>query len=97
MPENDKDDVPNVVVLSYQDDDCESVHAQLHEGHLENEEASKEDGVTVEASVVDDLRGRREEGQEDESIDSEDETGWQYASDNEGLPIISEEDDSDYD
>ncbi|CAD6268031.1 unnamed protein product [Miscanthus lutarioriparius] len=58
-----------------------------------------EDGVRVDASVVDDLRRQREaEGQQDASADSEDETGWQYVSDNEGPTIPLEDDnDSEYD
>ncbi|RLM75003.1 hypothetical protein C2845_PM15G03330 [Panicum miliaceum] len=59
-----------------------------------------EDGVQVDASVVDDLRGQREaEMQQDESGDGEDETIWQYMSDNEDLPIgipTEDDDDSDY-
>ncbi|CAD6267915.1 unnamed protein product [Miscanthus lutarioriparius] len=58
-----------------------------------------EDGVRVDASVVDDLRRQREaEGQQDELADSEDETRWQYVSDNEGPTIPPEDDDdSEYD
>ncbi|RLM80259.1 hypothetical protein C2845_PM12G04260 [Panicum miliaceum] len=58
-----------------------------------------EDGVQVDASVVDDPRGQREaEWQQDESGDGEDETIWQYMSDNEDLPIgIPPEDDDDID
>ena len=99
MAENDNEDIPNAAVLSYQDDDCEGVHVQLTEGCLENEQPVSEDGVRVDASVVDDLRRQREaEGQQDESADSEDETGWQYVSDNEGPTIPPEDDDdSEYD
>jgi len=95
VAENDNEDIPNAVVLSYQDDDCEGVHVQLTEGCLENEQPVSEDGVRVDASVVDDLQRQREaEGQQDESADSEDETGWQYVSDNE-CPTIPPEDDDD--
>jgi len=75
------------------------VHVQLTEGCLENEQPVSEDGVHVDASVVDDLQRQREvEGQQDESTDGEDEIGWQYVCDNEGPTIPPEDDDdSEYD
>ncbi|EAZ15526.1 hypothetical protein OsJ_30934 [Oryza sativa Japonica Group] len=98
VAENDNEDIPNAVVLSYQDNDCEGVHVQLTEGCLENDQPVSEGGFRVDASVVDDLRIQREaEGQQDESGDSEDETGWQYVSDNEGPTFpLEDDDDSDY-
>lgn len=98
VAENDNEDIPNAVVLSYQDDDCKGVHVQLTEGCLENDQPVSEGGFRVDASVVDDLRIQREaEGQQDELGDSEDETGWQYVSDNEGPTFpLEDDDDSNY-
>jgi hypothetical protein len=100
VAENDNENIPNDAVLSYQDDVCEGVHVELTEGYLENEQPVSEDGVQVDASVVDDLRAQIEaEWQQDESGDGEDETIWQYMSDNEDLPIGNppqDDDDSDY-
>lgn len=98
VAKNDNENLPNEVVLSYQDDDCEGAHVQLTEGCLQNEQPISEDCVQVEATVVDQLRGQREaEGQQDESGDDEDETIQNYLSDNEDLTIPPEdEDDSDY-
>uniref|UniRef100_A0A0A9FC46 Uncharacterized protein n=1 Tax=Arundo donax TaxID=35708 RepID=A0A0A9FC46_ARUDO len=89
--------MPNDIGLAYQDDNCDGgCQVQVNE---ENFEIDDPDDVVdceiVDASVVDDLRRQREEEvQEYESSDDEDETGLQYASDNEG-PTISDEDDSD--
>ena len=97
VAENDNDSIADGVVLSYQDDDCEGVHVRVDDSVLENEQPISEDGVRVDACVVDELRLQREvEGEQDDSSDSEDETGWQYVSDNEG-PTVPPEDDDDSD
>ncbi|KAG2559269.1 hypothetical protein PVAP13_8NG292652 [Panicum virgatum] len=82
------------------DDECDGFQVQLNEGILENEHPVGEECVCVNASVVDTLRTQRvEEELENEASDSEDETGWQYLSDDEGpaIPHDDEDDDSDLD
>ena len=77
-----------------------SFQVQLNEEILENEHPVGEECVFVDASVVDTLRTQRvEEELENEASDSEDETRWQYISDDEGpaIPHDDEDDDSDLD
>ncbi|KXG23398.1 hypothetical protein SORBI_3008G090200 [Sorghum bicolor] len=92
-----ENELVKVCILSYQDDDCEGVHVRVDDSVFENEQPISEDGVCVDACVVDELRLQREvEGEQDDSSDSEDETRCQYFSDNEG-PRIPQEDDDDSD
>ena len=100
VAEDDNDERPNGVGLSYKDDECDGFQVQLNEGILENEHPVGEECVCVNASVVDTLRTQRvEEELENEASDSEDETRWQYISDDEGpaIPHDDEDDDSDLD
>jgi len=64
------------------------------EGNLENEHPDDEDCLNVDASVVGELRRQREQDVlENELSDDEDETRWQYVSDNEGPTIPDDDDD----
>lgn len=65
-----------------------------NEGNLDNEHAYGEDSLNVDASIVDEVRGQKEEDVlENEPSDEEDETRWQYVSDNEGPTIPDDDDD----
>ena len=100
VAENGKDDIPNVVALSYQDEGCEGgVQVALNEGTMENDEQPvNEDFHTVDATIVDDLRRQREEEiEQNESSDEDDETRWQYVSENEFPTNPPEDDDNDSD
>jgi hypothetical protein len=96
VAENDIDEIPSSSRLSYQDDTCVGFEVQVNEGYTEMIEHQDADGsVIVSASVVDELRmQRQEEVQEDETSDDGDETGWQYASDNEeSTTLVNDNDD----
>lgn len=98
VDEIDKDDIPNAVLLSYQDDECVVVQVALNEGNVENEQPPDENYDIVDADVVDDLRRQREEEvEQDESNGEEDGTELQYFSDNDSPTCpADEDDDSDY-
>jgi hypothetical protein len=98
VAENDKDDIPEVVSLSYQDEECEGgFQVAFTEGTIQNEQPVNGDFHTVDATIVDDLRRQREEEiEQNESSDEDDETRWQYVSDNE-FPTNPPEDDDDSD
>jgi hypothetical protein len=62
VAENDKDDIPEVVSLSYQDEECEGgFQVAFTEGTIQNEQPVNGDFHTVDATIVDDLRRQREE------------------------------------
>ena len=97
--------------LSYQDDSCEGFQVQRNldnehlddEGNLVSKQQDDEDCLHVDAAVVDKIRSQRQEEMEENHQSDEDETGWQYAGDDE-VPITphndddeSEEEDSDSD
>jgi hypothetical protein len=92
------DEIPKSVGLTYQDDECVDFPIQHNDVNLDNEKSGIENSFNVDASVVEDLhRQREDEGEENYFEDEEDETGWQYASDNEEQTIPNDEDDdSDY-
>ena len=97
VAENESEEQPNAVQLSYQDDECVGFHVQLNEGNLDNEHGGGENHLAVDATAVDDLRRQGEEGlQEEESSDGEDETIWQYASDCDEGPTVPYDEDDDY-
>lgn len=105
VAENDSDERPNDSILSYQDDKCEAFQVQGYldrelpddEEKLESKQPDDEDCFQVDATEVDKLRSqRREQMEEIDQSDDDDETGWQYASDNEG-PSTPLEDDEDSD
>ncbi|RLM69068.1 uncharacterized protein C2845_PM17G05100 [Panicum miliaceum] len=102
VPENNNDDErPNSSILSYQDDSCEGFQVQgsLHdEENLDKEQPDDEDCLHVDVTVVDKLRGQRQEEIEDnDESDDEDETRWQYASDNESPTTPHNDDDEEED
>ncbi|WVZ83966.1 hypothetical protein U9M48_031052 [Paspalum notatum var. saurae] len=84
------------IQLSYQDDECVGSEVQLSEQNLDFDLDSGVSPLTVEATIVDQLRRQRdmeEELEENDSSDSEDETEWQYASDcDEGSAIRENQD-----
>ncbi|WVZ49373.1 hypothetical protein U9M48_000740, partial [Paspalum notatum var. saurae] len=93
VAENDSEELPNGVGLTYQDDECAGFPIQLNEGNLENEQPSVENCLNVDAREVEELRRQREEEpQENESTDGEDETRWQYVSDGEGTSTPQDDD-----
>jgi hypothetical protein len=85
------------IQLSYQDDECIGCEVQLSEQNLDFDLDSGVSPLTVEATIVDQLRRQRdmeEELEGNDSSDSEDETEWQYASDcDEGSAIRENQDD----
>ncbi|CAN6179102.1 unnamed protein product [Urochloa humidicola] len=106
VAENIDDERPSTI-LSYQDDSCEVFQVQENlnddEGNLDDEQPSNEVCVHVDAVVVDQLRSKSQEEKTEENFqsDDEDETGWQYVSEDEG-PMCEEaqeeeEEDSDDD
>ena len=103
VAENDIDDLPNVLLLSYQDDECEDMEVQHDESPLQDEQPfntflEADYATVVDATVVDDLRGQREtEVQENEESDGEDDTECQYMSDNDNPKPSAEDDDDDSD
>ena len=83
--------------LSYQDDEQENISFQvtnLDERPSVNEQLSNdEDGITVQASLVDQIRRERElEVEEDGYEDDVDETLGQYDSENERAMTIPDDD-----
>jgi hypothetical protein len=97
--ETSSDEIPKGVAPSYQDDECVAYNIQHTEVNLNNVTMGVENEVIIDASVVQDLRRQREvEGEENYSENEEDETGWQYASDNDERTIPNDVDgDSDDD
>jgi hypothetical protein len=96
VAENDIDERPSFSGLSYQDDACVGSEVQVNEGDMEiTGHQDADESVNVNASVVDEFRVQREEEVEEyETSDNEDETGWQYASDNEeSITIVNDDDD----
>jgi hypothetical protein len=87
------------VALSYQDDECVAYNIQHTEVNLNNVTTGVENEVIIDASVVQDLRRQGEvEREQNYSENEEDETGWQYASDNDDHTIPNDvDDDSDDD
>ncbi|OEL25598.1 hypothetical protein BAE44_0013383, partial [Dichanthelium oligosanthes] len=70
--------------LTYQDDECVGFSIRHNDVNFDNEKSSVKNSFNIDASVVEDIRRQREdEGEENYFEDEEDETGWQYASDNE--------------
>lgn len=95
VDENDNEEIPNGLGLSYQDETCAGFHVRGTEGNLDDEILDNEDCHQVEASLVDEiLKQREDEVQEVETSDDEDETRWQYVSDNESPMKLVEDDDS---
>jgi hypothetical protein len=96
VAENDIDEIPSASGLSYQDDTCVGFEVQVNEGDTEMiEHQDADSSVNVSVSVVDEFWvQRQEEVQEDGTSDDEDETGWQYASDNEeSTTLVNDNDD----
>jgi hypothetical protein len=96
VAENDIDERPSSSGLSYQDDACVGSEVQVNEGDMEiTGHQDADESVNVNASVVDEFRVQREEEVEEyETSDNEDETGWQYVSDNEeSITIVNDDDD----
>jgi hypothetical protein len=84
--------------LSYQDETCAGFHVQVNEGNLNDEVLDSEDCHHVDTSLVDEFRKPRQDNvQGDGTSDDEDETIWQYVSDDESPTILVEEDDDDSD
>ncbi|WVZ76713.1 hypothetical protein U9M48_024665 [Paspalum notatum var. saurae] len=80
--EKESEEGPNVVELSYQDDECVSFQVQLNEESLDNEHGSGENPSSIDANVVDELC--MEIGEEmygDKTSEDEDKTIQQYDSD----------------
>jgi hypothetical protein len=83
VDETCSDEIPNGVSLSYQDDECTACNIQHTEVNVNNDTPRVENVDIIDASVVEDLHRQREmEQKQDYFEDEEDETGWQYASDN---------------
>jgi len=91
--------------LSYQDEASEGFQVELNAGNLDTEQQDDEgildieqledeDCVQVDASVVDNLRRKWKKKTKHEEND---ETLWQYVSDNEGPTSLDDDDDSDVD
>lgn len=91
VAENSSDEMPSVVGLSYQDEECVGFHIQPNEGNFDNAPLSEENCVHVDASVVDELRRQRDDMQENNS-DEEDETQLQYIRDDEHQTVLDYED-----
>ena len=69
---------------------------RLNEGNLDSENLDNEDCLHVDASVIDELRAQGQEKMEELYSSNENETGWQYISDNEGpTNPLDEDEDSD--
>ncbi|CAO2168753.1 unnamed protein product [Urochloa humidicola] len=86
---NNVDERPSTI-LSYQDESCEVFQVQGNlddEGNLDDDQLGDEDCVHVDETVVDELRSKSQE--ENLQSDNEDETGWQYVSEDEG-PMCEE-------
>jgi len=96
VAENSNDEMTTAEGLSYQDDECIDIHIQPNEVNLDNELLSDEDCLNIDASVVDELRSKREDQQENIFDDEEDETRLQYFSDDE-RPTIHDDEDEDSD
>lgn len=92
VDENCSDEIPNGVSLSYQDDECVASNIQHTEVDINNDTAGVQNVDIIDASVVEDLHRQRDE--EDYFEDEEDETGWQYASDNDERNIPNVVDDN---
>ena len=83
VDENCSDEIPKGTVLSYQDDECVGYNIHENEVNLNNHTAGIDDSIHVDASIVNDIRRQREvEGEDNYFEDEQDETGLQYASDN---------------
>ena len=96
VTENDNDERSGGSGLSYQDDTCEGFQVRLNEGNLDSENLDNEDCLHVDASVIDELRAQGQEEMEELYSSNENETGWQYISDNEGpTNPLDEDEDSD--
>ena len=81
--------------LTYQDDEQEISQVEAHEGSLVDEQpVNEEDGISVEASLVDQIRRQRELEVEDdhEMYNDVDDTLGQYDSENEGTIMIPDDD-----
>ena len=81
--------------LTYQDDEQEISQLQAHEGSSVDEQpVNEEDGISVEASLVDQIRRQRELEVEDdhEMYNDVDDTLGQYDSENEGTIMIPDDD-----
>ena len=81
--------------LSYQDDECVASNIQHTEVDINNDTVGVQNVDIIDASVVEDLHRQRDE--EDYFEDEEDETGWQYASDNDesNTPNVVDDDSDD--
>ena len=100
VAEKDNDEIPDGPCLSYQDEASEGFQVELNAGNLDTEQQDDEgiledeDCVQVDASVVDNLRRKwkkkTKHGENDETL-------WQYVSDNEGPTSLDDDDDSDVD
>jgi hypothetical protein len=99
VDETSIDEIPKGVTLSYQDDECVASNIQHTEVNLNNVTSRVEDEVILDASVVQDLHIQREvEGEQNCYENEEDETGRQYAGDNDEHTIPNDVyDDSNYD
>ena len=81
--------------LTYQDDEQEISQVEAHEGSSVDEQpVNEEDGISVEASLVDQIRRQRELEVEDdhEMYNDVDDTLGQYDSENEGTIMIPDDD-----
>jgi len=81
--------------LTYQDDEQEISQVEAHEGSSVDEQSvNEEDGISVEASLVDQIRRQRELEVEDdhEMYNDVDDTLGQYDSENEGTIMIPDDD-----
>ena len=81
--------------LTYQDDEQEISQLQAHEGSSVDEQpVNEEDSISVEASLVDQIRRQRELEVEDdhEMYNDVDDTLGQYDSENEGTIMIPDDD-----
>jgi len=81
--------------LTYQDDEQEISQLQAHEGSsVDEQQVKEEDGISVDASLVDQIRRQRELEVEDdhEMYNDVDDTLGQYDSENEGTIMIPDDD-----
>jgi len=81
--------------LTYQDDEQEISQVEAHEGSSVDEQpVNEEDSISVEASLVDQIRRQRELEVEDdhEMYNDVDDTLGQYDSENEGTIMIPDDD-----
>jgi hypothetical protein len=98
VDETCSDEIPNGVSLSYQDDECVACNIQHTEVNVNNDTPRVQNVDIIDASVVEDLHRQREmEQKQDYFEDEEDETGWQYASDNDerNIPNVDDDDSDD--